>query len=64
MNVLKPYASKNDGDRAADMVRIGLLSCLALKSVAEDEQNVKYLNFWDLVMKTEKFRNIIATLTN
>lgn len=64
LNVLKPYASKNDGDRAADMVRTGLISCLTLKTIAEDESNAKYIQFWDLVMKTEKYRNIINTLTN
>ncbi|KAL4466961.1 hypothetical protein ABPG74_010558 [Tetrahymena malaccensis] len=64
LNVLKPYASKADGDRAADMVRTGLICCLTLKTIAEDESNTKYLNFWELVMKTEKYRNIINSMTN
>lgn len=64
LNVLKPYASKSDGDRAADMVRTGLICCMTLKTIAEDEANVKYMGFWDLVMKTEKYRNIILSINN
>jgi hypothetical protein len=39
LNVLKHYAGKNDGDRAADMIRIGLKTVVTLKSIAEDENN-------------------------
>ncbi|EGR34114.1 hypothetical protein IMG5_023380 [Ichthyophthirius multifiliis] len=64
LNVLKPYASKSDGDRAADMIRIGLKTVVTLKNIAEDENNQKYIQFWELVMKTEKFKNIINQMFN
>lgn len=63
LNVLKPYASKSDGDRAADMVRAGLIASQTIKDIAEDESNQKYLAFWELVMKTEKYKNIIISFT-
>lgn len=61
--ILKPYVSKQEGERAQDTLKTCLRCIYGIYQIADQENNTKFIQFFNLVKQTKNFEPIIESFS-